>query len=274
MNLSPSGGDKPSPGGKLALVTGASSGIGLVYARRLAEQGCDLILVARREDRLREVGKELMARHSVQAEVQVADLAKPEGIQRVAARIAELPGLDFLVNGAGFGTMGNFVNIDPCRSLEMVYVHVVAPMQLCRAALPGMIARGRGTIVNISSLAAFLSYPGGTNYAATKAYLNSFSQSLQLELYGTGVRVQALCPGFTRTGFHDTQEFKNFDRSQISERLWMSAEDVVEASLRGLRSGSVVCIPGLKNKIMRRLISLRFVRLLAGKRLWKKPKKQ
>ncbi|GIV59641.1 MAG: hypothetical protein KatS3mg043_0730 [Rhodothermaceae bacterium] len=191
---------------RTALITGASSGIGAGFARRLAERGYNLILVARRADRLAELAEELQTRHGIEAEGLPADLATDEGIRRVEARIVDCDTLDLLVNNAGFGTTGRFAEIDLAPQLAMIHVHVIAPVRLIRAALPGMMARGAGGIINVSSVSAFWPNAGSATYSATKAYLNAFSEALAHELRGTGVTVQALCPGFTRTEFHDTED--------------------------------------------------------------------
>jgi short-subunit dehydrogenase len=233
-----------------ALITGASSGIGTEFARQLAAQQYDLILVARREERLRALAAELRRTHSIRVEVLVADLSNLTDIERVAARISELDILDLLINNAGFGVPGRFADADPAKQLAMLEVHVVACTRLSRSALPGMIARGRGLIINVSSLAAFFPMPGSVAYCSTKAYLNTFSKALQAELRGTGVQVQALCPGFTYTEFHDTPEFVNFSRSTLPKLFWMKAETVVAASLGAARRGRVICIPGFGYRLI------------------------
>lgn len=232
-----------------ALITGASSGIGATFARHLAARGYNLILVARREERLRALAAELELQHRIAAEVLVADLSAPAGLERVANRIAGLDSLDMLINNAGFGVPSRFAEVDVRKSLGMIHVHIIAPVRLTRAALPGMIAKGRGAIINVSSLAAFFPMRGNTTYCATKAYLNAFSLALDAELRGTGVQVQALCPGFTYTEFHDSPEYADFNRSQIPRPFWMSAEQVVTASLKALGNGRVILIPGLKNRL-------------------------
>jgi len=231
-----------------ALVTGASSGIGAAFARKLAAQGCDLVLVARREERLKSLANELQREHPVRAEVFPADLSDPMDIERVERKTAALGELEFLVNNAGFGVPGNFVEAQLDRHSAMIQVHVLATVRLCRAALPGMIARGRGSIVNVSSIAAFIPSPKSAVYCATKACLNAFSEALQVELAGTGVRVQALCPGLTHTEFHERPGYETY-KSRIPELFWMSAEDVVTESLSGLKRGQVICVPGLKNRV-------------------------
>jgi short-subunit dehydrogenase len=235
---------------RTALITGASSGIGAAFARQLATMGYDLILVARREERLAALATELGERHPIRAEVLAADLANSADVERVENRITELENLDLLINNAGFGAPGSFAEAELVTQLNMIDVHVVASMRLTRAALPGMIARRRGAIINVSSIAGMVPIPGSTTYSSTKAYLNVFSAALQAELRGTGVKVQALCPGFTHTEFHDTPTHRGFHRSRIPEAMWMSAEEVAEQSLRALRRNQVIFIPSFRNRLM------------------------
>lgn len=224
-----------------ALVTGASSGIGTVFARALARQGYNLILVARRQERLQAVADELEAAYPVRAEVLGADLTDPIDLERVAERIAEVPDLDLLVNNAGFGTGGYFAEVDLQPELQMIRLHIIASVRLAHAALPGMLQRGRGGIINVSSVAGLIPLQGNATYGATKSYLNFFTHSLNAELAGTGVRVEALCPGFTYSEFHDVN---GMERSTIPRILWCRAEDVVAESLQGLREGRELVIPG------------------------------
>lgn len=230
---------------RTALITGASAGLGAEYARQLAATGTSLILVARRLDRLTELARELRTNHAVSVETLQADLASSEGIERVERRIAEGATLDLLVNNAGFGGKGGFARGEAENHLTMVQVHVTAPVRLTRAAIPGMIARGRGAVINVASVAAFSPFSGAM-YSGTKAFLVMFSDNLQSELKGKGVAVQALCPGMTHTEFH---EVADFDKTIVPKPLWMTAEEVVRISLRRLGRGAV-CIPGWKNKVI------------------------
>lgn len=234
----------------VALITGASSGIGAAFARELAARGHDLLLVARRREPLQTLADELQTRHSVSIEVLPADLADEAGVAQVEARVAETGAFGMLVNNAGFGVEGKFFEVDFDRLLDMIHVHVLASVRLCRAALPGMIAQGSGGIVNVASLAAFLPLPGSLTYSATKAYLLVFSRGLQVELLGTGVRVQALCPGFTVTGFHASPGVVSIGGFRVPRWMWMEADRVVTASLEALERGQVVCVPGFKNRLL------------------------
>ncbi len=229
-----------------ALVTGASSGIGETFARRLAAQGDDLVLVARRQDRLQALAADLGS-SGVGIEVLPADLTTEEGLEAVEQRLASSTApIDLLVNNAGFGSTGPFVDMPLERELQMVQLNVVALMRLTRAALDPMAARGAGAIVNLSSMASFQALPLTATYAATKAFVTSFTEALAEETRGSGVRLQALCPGLTRTEFHATAAM---DLTWLPSAAWQSAEQVVDASLAALATGRVVVIPGLLNKL-------------------------
>ena len=228
-----------------ALITGASSGIGAEFARQLAARGYRLVLVARRAKRLTALAAELEHQYSVATEILVADLANAADVEQVEKRIAELPNLSMLVNNAGFGAGGNFAVADIAAQIEMIQIHNIATVRLTRAALPGMIARHHGAIVNLSSTAALVPIGGNAVYAASKSFLNSFSRALQIDLMGTGVRVQALCPGFTHTEFHDRPEYKRARvKARIPGPLWLTAETVVAESLAALERDQVIVIPG------------------------------
>jgi len=227
-----------------ALVTGASSGIGAAFAECLARDRYDLIIVARQHARLEEIAARLRQKHRIDVEVLAADLTDHAEL-RVVEKVVEDASLDLLVNNAGFGTMGAFAQLPVDKEEQEIHLNVIALMRLTRAVLPGMLARGRGGIINVSSMAGFQPAPYNTTYGATKAFVNSFTEGLHEELRGTGVRVQALCPGFTRTEF---QARAGIDVSNLPSFVWMSAPDVAEASLHALRQGTIVCTPGLANR--------------------------
>ncbi len=228
----------------LALVTGASSGIGKAYAERLAADGWDLIIVGRRKDRLDEIATQLT---DVTVDVVAADLSTDEGVDAVAELCAARP-LSLLVNNAGVAHYMPLAELPADKARELVHVKVVAPTMLSRAAVPGMLARGTGTIINVAGMIAFSGpapsslMPRRAVYAGTLAHGVAMSQTLSAELEGTGVRVQVVCPGVVATEFHTVQ---GMDLSSVPR---MSAEDVVTASLRGLDLGEVVTAPGVEDR--------------------------
>lgn len=228
----------------VALITGASSGIGETFSRRLAARGYDLILIARRADRLEKLAREL----PTHADAMAADLVTEEGLDAVEQAIRNCARLEMLVNNAGFGTLGRFWEAPLAGQDDMHRLHVLATMRLCHAALPGMVARAKGAIINVSSVAAFAQSPGNVSYCSTKAWMNSVTEGLDIELRSirSPVQVQALCPGFTVTEFHQTV---GIDRNDIPDYLWMKADEVVETSLRSLGARKVIVIPGWKYKM-------------------------
>jgi len=230
-----------------ALVTGASTGIGAAFAERLARDHYDLVIVARSRDRLDILAERLRKARHVHVEVLPADLTRPADLRRVEEHVVHDRHLELLVNNAGFGTVGSFAELDADKEEEEIRLNVLALVRLTRAALPGMIARGQGGIINVSSLSGFQPGPYTATYGATKAFVNSFTEALCEELRGTGVKVQALCPGFTRTEF---QQRAGLDVSTIPSFAWMSPEVVVDASLAALERDQVICVPGLGNRLL------------------------
>ncbi len=231
-----------------ALVTGASSGLGAAFAERLARDGYDLLLVARRADRLQILADRLHNEHGVTVEPLTADLSRPEGMRAAEKRIEGDERLELLVNNAGFGGYMAFIELPPDRAEELINVQVLAVARLTRAALPGMLARKKGAIINVSSrlgLSRALGsdrLPKRATYAGTKAFVITFSQLLHSELQGTGVQVQALCPGVVDTEFH---ERVGLPPGAYPAAIVMQPQDVVQASLAGLRLGEVICVPAL-----------------------------
>jgi hypothetical protein len=234
-----------------ALVTGASAGLGAEFCRQLAAR-CDVIIaVARRGDRLAALAAELSDRVDVRC--LQADLGTIEGVAATMEVIRQQGPVRYLVNNAGFGTSGNFATLSIESQRDMINLHIDATITLCRAAIPFMRETGGGAIINVSSLGSFVQGVGMAVYGASKAFINYYSAALQGELAGTGIEVQALCPGFTRTEFHDALSAKGFDRQRIPEQMWMTAPDVVAASLAALGSGKVVVVPGQDNLAIARL---------------------
>jgi uncharacterized protein len=276
----------------VAVITGASSGIGAVFARKLAARGYDLLLIARREDRLRSLASDLAATYRIAADFLIADLADDADLERAADRIQKEPRLGLLVNNAGFGTNGFFFELDVRSQEQMHRLHVLATMRLTHAALsnlvPGSVGK-KGTdrsvhsrasskdqglatgdrvvsplfsdprpngpglefcgVINVASVAGFAQSPGSVSYNSTKAWINSFTGGVAMELSikAPGVRMQALCPGFTLSEFHDVV---GLERSAIAKSLWMSSDFVVEESLRGFERGKLFVIPGWRYKVI------------------------
>ncbi|HEY3521704.1 MAG TPA: SDR family oxidoreductase [Rhodanobacteraceae bacterium] len=248
-----------TPDGKTprALVTGASSGIGAAFARELAARGCDLVLTARREDRLHALADELHARHGIDAQVIAADLSRADAPIRIAGELARR-GLhvDILVNNAGYGVPGDFLASDWRTHADFIGVLMIAPTELCHRLLPAMRARGYGRIVNVASLAGLVpGTPKHTLYAAAKSYLVKFSQSLALENRAQGVNVCAVCPGFTYSEFHDVTGARQ-KVSKMPGWMWMGAERVVREGLGAVEDGEIVYIPGRINRLTRTLFKL------------------
>lgn len=225
-----------------ALVTGATSGIGRGFTRRLASDGHDLVVVGRDRERLDELAAEL-THAGVACQVMVADLGEREGLASVEARVCdESAPIDVLVNNAGFGAGQRFVGGRIDTEQQMIDVMVTAVMRLSHAVLPGMVARGRGSLINVSSVAGFL--PFGS-YSAAKAWVTTFTQGVASEASGSGVQAMALCPGFVRTEFHERAGIE-VDRS--SDTWWLEVDDVVDAAMRDLRRGRVISVPGTAYK--------------------------
>jgi hypothetical protein len=234
----------------VALVTGASAGIGEQFARILAARGHDLVLVARDRARLEALAKDLEAAHGNTNEVLAADLADPRQLAAVEARAETV---DLLINNAGFGTFGNFHELDADTEEREIRVNVVAVSRLTHAAARGMVARGRGGILNVSSIAGFQPTPNDATYAATKAFVLSFTEAVHEELKPTGVRVSCLAPGFTRTEF---QQRAGIDGSKLPAFAWQDAATVARAGLDGLEKNRAVVVPGALNRVAATLSGL------------------
>jgi uncharacterized protein len=237
---------------RTALVTGASSGIGASFARLLAAAGTELVVVARGGDRLAELASRLRDEHKAVVEVLAADLTEPAGLAAVEARLGDgARPVELLVNNAGFGTTGPFAELDLDREEREVRLNVVALMRLAHVALRGMLGRGYGGILNVSSMAGFVASPGGATYAATKAFVTSFSESLHAEVRRRNVHVTALCPGFTRTGFQAQAEY---DASHLPGFAWLDSDEVAAAGLAAVAAGRALCVPGAQYKAAAQLV--------------------
>jgi short-subunit dehydrogenase len=232
-------------------VTGASSGIGADLARQLGQRGHGLTLVARREDRLSSLAEELSSEHRVRAEVLVADLTDASARASLAPAIYER-GLkvELLVNNAGFSTTGPVQRADHEREVSMIRTDVEAVVDLCSLFVPDMVRRGQGAVLNVSSTAAFQPLPGQAGYAASKAFVLSYSHAIRAELRGTGVTVTTLCPGPVRTEFAEMAGFADAELERsLPKFMWQTPAQVARAAIEGLERDRAVVIPGLSNRI-------------------------
>ncbi|WP_328358667.1 SDR family NAD(P)-dependent oxidoreductase [Streptomyces sp. NBC_00457] len=228
-----------------ALITGSTAGIGAAFARRLAADGHNLVLVARDTKRLAEQATELHDRHGIEAEVLSADLAEDTGIDAVAARLADRKNpVDLLINNAGFGNKGRYLDVSMADELKMLKVHCEAVLRLTSAAAEAMRERGRGGVINVASVAAFV--PRGT-YGASKAWVVQFTQGAARDLAGSGVRLMAVAPGFVRTEFH---ERAGMGTDNIPGWMWLDADKLAAAALADLARGKTLSIPDPRYKVL------------------------
>jgi short-subunit dehydrogenase len=237
-----------------ALVTGASAGIGAEFARQLAARGCDLVLTARRDDRLQTLASDLRVRHGIGALCIADDLADPAAPARIVHAATRGGGIDILINNAGYGVPGRYDKVDWASHTRFMQVMAMAPLELCHLLLPAMRERGWGRIVNVASLAGLVpATAGNTLYGPVKAFLVRVSQALAAENRGHGIHVCALCPGFTHSEFHDVSQARNLV-SQLPGWMWSLADDVVRQGLDAVERGRVVCVPGRANRTIKVLM--------------------
>ena len=244
---------------------GATGGIGRAFADQLAERGHDLVVIARNRPRLEELARELRGKHGHSVEVLAADLALDADLQRVEARVREDAGLQLLVNSAGIASWGRFWELDVDAELDLVRVNVMASVRLTKAALASMLPRRQGAIVTVASLAGYVMLPFCATYGGTKAFLISFTEALYEELRGTGVRVQVVCPGFTRTEMF-ARSGANTDK--MPSFIWVTPETIARSSLDALRHDRPVCIPGARFRalsVLFRLTPRRIVRRMTSR---------
>jgi short-subunit dehydrogenase len=237
----------------LAVVTGASSGIGLEYAERLAVMGYDLVVVARRRGRLESVASQLEGDCGATVEVIPADLTRAADLLKVEDRVRTASRLEVLVNAAGFGTVGEFANVGADRIESEIALNVTALVRLTRASVPGLTARKSGSIINVSSMASFQPNPFFATYGASKAYVTSFTEALAAELAEQGVYLQALCPGPVRTEFG---EVAGLAGDVFPSFAYSSASQVVDASVRSMERREVICVPGAVESLLVTVIDL------------------
>jgi short-subunit dehydrogenase len=241
----------------LACITGATSGIGEAFARRFASDGYNLVITGRRREKIQTLAKEISDKYGINVDVEIAELSDSTTLQTLANKLGEIKNLEILVNNAGFSVKEFFHGENFSIQEKMLKVHCLATMKLTHSVLSNMIANRRGAIINVSSLSAFSPFLTNAIYAATKRFVLMFSESLHLELKKTGVKVQALCPGITRTDFHERM---GYDRKKVYKKKGlmkaMSAEEVVDISLKCLKKDRVVCIPGFHNRFITVLLKI------------------
>jgi len=231
-----------------AVITGATSGIGKSFANKLAEKGYDLILTGRRKEELQNVAANISETYHVKVEIFIGDLTNTKCRSEISERI-KTTSIDVLINNAGFGIDHAFHKIGLGDIRSMIMTHDLAAVEFIHAALPGMISHRKGIIINVSSFGLF--FPGFTRslYLATKSFLHYFTKALSLEVYPYGIRLQSLCPGMTYTDFHERAR-KNNQNGKIKSLNFMSPDRVVEISLKSLKNGNIICIPGNLNRLM------------------------
>jgi uncharacterized protein len=239
---------------QIALITGATSGIGRAYASCFAKAGNDLIITGRRMEKLNSFAFEMRKSYGVCVHIVKAELSSDKDVRKLIRIIEKHDNITVLVNNAGFGSGIEFCKNNLEDHMHMLKVHVIVSVKLVYAVLPQMIKRKGGTIINVSSLGAFMPAPGSSMYSATKLFLASFSESLYMEVHQQGIKVQCICPGFTHTDFHERRH--NGKILETNGLMWMEPETVVEKSIKSLRKRNIVLVPGIINKLLIRITAL------------------
>lgn len=235
---------------KISVITGATGGMGSAFAKQLAQRSYQLVLVDINRAKLNKLAQELRTSYKIDVEILVANLAVTKSVKQLADELASRKRVDMFVHAAGYGEKTFFGKEDIRKSLDMISVHVLSAVQLIHALLPAMLRRKKGAVVVLSSLASFIPAPGSSIYSATKSFINTFLESLHMEVHTKGIHVQSLCPGLTHTGFHTDADIKRFEGIGGLD-MWMEADEVAEISLAALDDGKVICIPGLINKSLK-----------------------
>ncbi|MGQ1787130.1 MULTISPECIES: SDR family NAD(P)-dependent oxidoreductase [unclassified Saccharicrinis] len=235
---------------KTAIITGATSGIGTKFAKTLAKQGWDLIITGRRKSRLTRLSQEISNQYGVQVQPVIADFSNQEDLNHFLDIIDQSTNIELLVNNAGFGSIGDFFESNYTNQQQMLDVHVTATTKIVYRAVPKMVKKGKGGIINVASLSAFYPGPNSYFYCSSKAFLVSFSECLHIDLAQKNIKVQALCPGFTNTEFHSRQGISHSDSYLKRKLFWKSPQQVVDKSLKSLGKRKIICIPGFFNRLL------------------------
>ncbi len=241
--------------GKYAVITGASSGIGAAFAELLAARGYSLIITGRRRERIEAVAERIRSQWATEVQVMIVELTTEDQKQKLIREISSRDDIELLINNAGFGLSHSFVSDDTSEHYKMLDVHMRIPLELIEAVLPSMVRRSSGGIINVASVAAFFPMPKASTYSASKAFLVSFSESLAMEVAAAGIDVQALCPGLTRTDFHEKMGASGKEIAQRNLFGWMDPYEVCNRSLKKLQSDRVIFVPGVINKFLVGVVS-------------------
>lgn len=242
-------------GNRIALITGATSGIGAAFAKKYASMGYDLIITGRRVDKINQLAEKIKEKNGVKVEVIITELSNKNDISALVEKIKDKD-INALVNNAGFGYNSLFCEGDLKVFEDMIGVNVLLQINLIRAVLPGMIKRSNGSIINVSSEGAFLMFPKNAVYSGVKSFTKSFTESLYLELIGTGVKIQSLCPGLTKTDFHEKMGMNKARQVNRGIIKWMSPDEVVDCSIKDLSKDKVICIPGIHEKVLIKMLNI------------------
>lgn len=257
---------------KIALITGATSGIGAEFAIEYAKKGYDLIITGRRKEKINAFAKKLIETYKISIEVLIIELSDNGQLDNFIEKIKQRNDIEVLVNNAGFGYYQLLSDGDLAVFEKMIKVHNTVPVALTHSVLPNMLKNNKGTIINVSSDGAFLLVPKNGIYSSTKAFLKIFTESLYLELIETNIKVQALCPSLTRTDFHEKMGMSKNKQKNSKSIKWMTPEEVVKCSLIALDKNEIVCIPGKKTKLLIKMTNLlprkQYYRLMY--KFWKK----
>ena len=242
---------------EIVFITGASSGLGLAFARHYAAKGYALILTGLPADSDNEIISEISQKYEIPVDFIAADFSIENDISKVETAIQKLEHIELLINNAGFFYGTPFLKTEPAKYIKMIDVHISAPLRFIHAALPGMIAAGKGTIIHVSSLSSFLPIPHDSVYNASKLFNNSLMESIHIRYRSKGIKVQVLCPGFVLTNFHERAGFDPTEFRKMSKLPWDTPERIVEISVRNLKKkNKVIVIPGFVNRLIKCLYHL------------------
>ena len=241
---------------KIAIITGATSGIGSSFAKILASRGYNLIITGRRKEKIQKLANELSKKYNIKIEVIIAELSNEKDINDFIKHINKIDKIDILINNAGYSIYKNYSDTTITEIEKIVSVHILTVMRTISAVLPKMIRQGYGNIINVSSLGAILPIKKDAVYCGTKSFLNTFSESLYMEVRDKGIKVQALCPGLTRTDFHSKLNMKLSDKRKLENFKLMSPDEVADYSLKSLKKNKVICIPDSRKRIIAKLVSM------------------